>query len=301
MNQRERQIISTAPSEKAKSAFRTILVAYDASEAAETALQHAIEFAQEFHSMVIVAYVESSSGYPEGEADSGIRQMADSKREIGTLLQPVSKRLDHAGIPNQVLQRVGSVSDILVQLAAEKEADLVLLGAYGQKGFQQNRLGSTAEFMLRSMPCPVITIGPMASPARGTIWAMQTMIYASSLPAKTGLATHVAEIIARRSAARVEILHVSDNYARPLDLRTRAELEREELALAKYLQDAGIEVTCRLTSGEQAHEILVLASNVHADLILFGIEHHPVPGTLGIISRTIQQAACPILTVPGPA
>lgn len=280
--------------------FQNILVAYDFSEASETALRHAVSLARTLGGFVNVVSVQSGTDYA-AEMESGSARK-EAHRQLTDDLQSLGQRLTAQGIRNRVTSRAGAVADVLVQLAAEHKADLLVLGAYGQKGIDRPRLGSTAEYMLRSMPCTVMTIGPGAVLHEGDVPPLRMLLYASSLPKNVGSAERLVMNLAKKSGANVEILHVIDNQAKVRDIRSAREMEITEEALAKDLQRAGVDATWKLLSGPQGQRIVEQSTAIHADLIVFGLEHVPgYPDTVGAISMTIWQASCPVLTVPGAA
>src|SRR5271163_2324066 len=176
-------MIQTAPNHSEKKAPETrldaLLVAYDSSAASETALQYAVTLAQSFHSFITIAYVQPPMEVAE-DLESGFGQMRESHKQLSLDLQSVAEQLTEAGISNRVLHRAGAVTDVLVQLASEFETDLLLLGAHGHRRIDRPRLGTTAEFMLRSMPCAVLTVGPGAVLPAHTQPSMRTFLYASS-------------------------------------------------------------------------------------------------------------------------
>jgi nucleotide-binding universal stress UspA family protein len=280
--------------------FHSLLVAYDSSEPSEAALQYAIEFAVQYKSIITLAYVESSLDYA-ADLEGGYAQMSYTRDQLLRILQATSDRLTKLEIENKVLHRTGNVSDVLVQLAADLRPDMLFLGGYGFRAAKSGHLGSTAEFMLRSMPCAVVTIGPDAVARYRPLRSSEVFLYASSLPVKTGNATRIAEALARWSHAHIEVLHVIDAKVRPADLRSHAELVKQQGELVQTLREDGFSVSSRLTSGAQGDRILALADELNAGLIIFGVEHHPGLDVTGSISLTIQKAKCPVLTVPGPA
>ncbi len=280
--------------------FQNILVAYDFSEASETALRHAVSLARMLGGFVNVVSVQSGADYA-ADMESGSAQK-EAHRQLTDDLQLLGQRLTAQAIRNRVISRAGAVADVLVQLAVEHKADLLILGAYGQKGIDRPRLGSTAEYMLRSMPCAVMTIGPGAVLHERDIPPIGMLLYASSLPKKAGAAEQLVMNLAKKSGAKVEILHVIDNQAKVRDIRSAREMEVAEEALATDLQRAGVDVTWKLLSGPRGQRIVEQSTAIHADLIVFGLEHVPgYPDTVGTISMTIWQASCPVLTVPGAA
>jgi nucleotide-binding universal stress UspA family protein len=43
-------------------------------------------------------------------------------------------------------------------VAAEQHADLIVMGTHGQRAIRRAFLGSVAEAVVRSAPCPVLTV-----------------------------------------------------------------------------------------------------------------------------------------------
>lgn len=58
--------------------------------------------------------------------------------------------------------RVGSPAHLILQVAREWEADLVVLGTHGRRGMPRFFLGSVAETVLRKAPCSALVIPPAA-------------------------------------------------------------------------------------------------------------------------------------------
>jgi nucleotide-binding universal stress UspA family protein len=56
--------------------------------------------------------------------------------------------------------RVGSPAREIAQLAADLDAELVIVGTHGRRGVKQLLLGSVAEAVMRSARCPVLVVRP---------------------------------------------------------------------------------------------------------------------------------------------
>ncbi len=54
--------------------------------------------------------------------------------------------------------REGSPTNELVELAREEDVDLIVIATHGYTGIKHMLLGSTAEKIVRSAPCPVLTV-----------------------------------------------------------------------------------------------------------------------------------------------
>jgi nucleotide-binding universal stress UspA family protein len=59
-----------------------------------------------------------------------------------------------------VHQRFVAPAEEIAQLAADLEADLVIVGAHGRHGLPRMTLGSVAEAVVRLAPCPVLVVRP---------------------------------------------------------------------------------------------------------------------------------------------
>ena len=55
---------------------------------------------------------------------------------------------------------VGDVAEEIIRHAEETSMDLIVMGTHGYKGIEKVMFGSVAEKVVRSSPCPVLTINP---------------------------------------------------------------------------------------------------------------------------------------------
>jgi nucleotide-binding universal stress UspA family protein len=292
--------VASHTQELSEALLKNLVVAYDASEASETALQYAIALAHNFGSVVTVVSVLSPSDFAI-EMEGGFGRWHAHRQTIEDL-EEVGKRLAAQGIRSRVVYRAGAVADVLVQLAAEMKADLLLLGAYGHQRMDHPRLGSTVEFMLRSTPCAVLTIGPGAVLHGRPVPPARTLLYASSLPTRMGSARRLLMAWAKGAGSHVEIIHVIDPQVEVHDARNYAQMRVAEAVMSEELHELGVDASWSLITGPQAERIVERSDAIQADLILFGLEHiRPRFEVVGAISTTIWRASCPVLTVPGPA
>lgn len=146
-----------------------ILVPTDLSDGAEEALDYACELARQFGATVHLLNVIGipALGVPElGVAltssviDSMVRdnqvaleKLADRKRDLATF--------------GQVLLRTGDARDLINQTAKELGADLIVMSTHGRRGVTRALLGSVTETVVRSAPCPVLTVRPHVTHGHG--------------------------------------------------------------------------------------------------------------------------------------
>ena len=139
---------------------RTILVPVDFSPNSETALDYAVELAGKLDAKVYILNVIALSGLGVPElgaalAPSVIDSMVrDSEAALAKL---ADARRSQAKIADTLL-RTGDARDIIIHTAEEVAADLIVMGTHGRRGVGRALLGSVAESVLRTSPCPVLTI-----------------------------------------------------------------------------------------------------------------------------------------------
>ena len=139
---------------------KNILVPTDLSEGAEAALDYACELATKLDATIHLINVIGipALGLPElGVALTSTvidSMIADNQRAIDEL---AARKCGHAKM-GQVLLRTGDARDVINQTALEVNADLIVMGTHGRRGFTRALLGSVTETVVRSAPCPVLTV-----------------------------------------------------------------------------------------------------------------------------------------------
>lgn len=278
--------------------LQRIMVAYDFSVFAESAIAYARAFAKFFQAEVLLAHVEDISE----EVEDSLTAMRAVHRQNVNDMELVAARLQHDGVVCTTLCRSGNPSDVLVQVTSEKKPDLLILGAYSKVTAQHERLGSTAEFIMRSVRCATLTIGPQAMLMGLPASRLHSILYASTFPETPGTPLRVAQAIAIVSGAEVEVAHVVERGAATRTAPSVSDLDAEGERMVARFRALGIPAHCRLLEGLAGNALADRAASTGAGLILFGIEHHAVaPSWAGAISHTVQRATCPVLSVPGPA
>jgi nucleotide-binding universal stress UspA family protein len=140
----------------------TILVPTDFSEDAARALQTAIELAKKFDARIEVVHsyhvdmpIASPLGggfvLPEGFLE-GVRAHAEG--QVAKVVSEVSGQ--GLTVEGQAIE--GSPSQVIVAMAKQCAADLIVMGTRGLTGLKHVALGSVAERTIRTAPCPVLTV-----------------------------------------------------------------------------------------------------------------------------------------------
>ena len=139
---------------------KNILVPTDLSEGAEAALDYACELAAKLDATIHLINV---IGIPVlGVPELGV---ALTSTMIDSLIADNQKALDSLAASKrararigQTLLRTGDARDLINQAAKELGADLIVMGTHGRRGVTRVLMGSVAETVVRSAPCPVLTV-----------------------------------------------------------------------------------------------------------------------------------------------
>jgi nucleotide-binding universal stress UspA family protein len=131
---------------------KRVLVPTDFSEASDAALTYGIGVAQAFGAQLFLLHVPGETGV-NFEADF---PMAQFERFVS---EEEARRLQ----PEYAL-RLGVPSEQIVRYAADRDIDLIVMGTHGRGGVAHMVMGSVAEKVVRTAPCPVLTVHQSRQP-----------------------------------------------------------------------------------------------------------------------------------------
>jgi nucleotide-binding universal stress UspA family protein len=133
---------------------KKIVFPTDFSSLSDAALAHATALARESQARLLIVHVqEPPLAYAGGEMYYGVPE--PDTAEITRMLEAVVPTSSDVPYEHHLL--TGDPAEGIVRLAAEQNADLIVMGTHGRTGLRRLLMGSVAEAVVRKAPCPVLT------------------------------------------------------------------------------------------------------------------------------------------------
>jgi len=146
--------------------FRKILVPVDFSVHASEAIRAAADLAKRYDAALTLVHVYETVAYalPDGFVLFTGSQLADMLSEFEKRLAAAKRDAEAAGATRvEVKQLQGAAAVEIVEFAKENGFDLIVMGTHGRRGLQHALMGSVAERVVRTAPCPVLTLKAQAA------------------------------------------------------------------------------------------------------------------------------------------
>lgn len=146
---------------------RKILVPHDFSPCAASALDAVRTFAQAYGATVVV--INSWQPVP-GYTDFLALGSETLRSQLAALYRDMPERLEVdlaefatrelAGLDHEEHVVQGEPAEAITSLAVTRGADLICMATHGWTGFQRHLFGSVTDKVVRTAPCPTLTIRP---------------------------------------------------------------------------------------------------------------------------------------------
>jgi nucleotide-binding universal stress UspA family protein len=135
----------------------TVAVGTDGSGTAAEAVKTAAEIARRFEAkLVLLSAFQDSGGRPKGSGSSAEVQWASSPAaRVQEILSRAAQEVSREGIECDTLVDEGDPGEVLVRLAEECGADLLVIG---NKGMQRRMLGSVPNTISHKATCAVMVV-----------------------------------------------------------------------------------------------------------------------------------------------
>jgi nucleotide-binding universal stress UspA family protein len=137
---------------------KKILVAVDFSETSNKAFDYALSLARVFEAEVIALHVLEDPILYAPTTDESYREAYE--RTVQGKLDELIGRHGVEGVKVELVTRQGSPFHEVVEHSKDAHCDMIVMGTLGLGPIQHMLLGSVAEKVVRTAPCPVLVVRP---------------------------------------------------------------------------------------------------------------------------------------------
>jgi universal stress protein A len=147
--------------------LKKILVPVDYSDCSRVAMEYALFLAERFDAEIEVLHVVEIPPHWWVEHTTVVKPDTGEEQLLSELLMQQAVKADteflapfarDATIPIERSLLKGRPSKVIVEAAADRGADLIVMATHGRSGFERLIIGSVTERVLRSAPCPVVVV-----------------------------------------------------------------------------------------------------------------------------------------------
>ena len=290
---------------------RTILVALDGSQAAESALPYVQSIARATRArLILIAAVHEGEGWGEGNHDDGTRSAQaylDSIRDrmAGAIDAPIEQRVVNAPPAQAILD-----------VAHKTAVDLIAMTRHGRTGLKDWLLGGTATKVLHASRRPVLFVRPRdRDGASQDAPALDTVLVPLDTSELSRSTLPFAEDLAKALDASIVVVHaivppaIAYPGIEPVTIPPTVIIEIEAAAhafatsIADELSAKGLKAKPVVLTGIAAEAIVQAAEAERANLIVMST--HGRSGVqrllLGSVSEAVvRHSPVPVTLVPPP-
>ena len=277
--------------------FRNILFPTDFSAHAHEALKYASAFARHGGGRVVLFNAQ------DGKNSANV---ADRINEL--VSDPLLSDIDA-----EPMLVEGEPKTEITQAALDHHIDLITLVMRDRNRFSRAFVASIAEEIVAESPCAVLAIRP---PQRDFVeqhgeLRLNRILLATNFRPSSAAATQLATQISNHLGAELHAVYVIGDYFEQFSMmfpegglaaltRLRGHVQER---MGQLSRSDGASATTHIVEGRPYQEIVKVADEVEADLIVIGTAvHGSLFGNSQVlgseIERVIRNAPCPVLCVP---
>lgn len=281
--------------------LKRVLFTTDFTDVSQRALPIVSAIAHRCGYKVFAAHVWTPGPYlmvsPEAAAVLDRQSEQAAKEELERLSR--SRRFD--GIKMEPIVRCGDPAGEINHLVQQLRINLTVMSTHGRTGFRHRFLGSVAEEVVRTLHCPVLTVGPRLAARFANIQSIDNILFPTDFSAESMAVFPYLASLAHEYRSRLTVLHVLEAEAGEHKKAAEQVCGQMKKALAKEISPR-CAAEFVIDYGGPVDAILAHAHRIDADLIGLGVR-----GWTDIAKhfretvayRILAEAECPVLTHHG--
>jgi nucleotide-binding universal stress UspA family protein len=285
--------------------YKNIVIAYDDSEFSKAALTESSCWIKRHGGKAVLVH----SVFSDEEEFSSSENQKAKRFELGEKIcyQVQEHASAEFGLNGNLESMVceGEPQDVLVDIAAARNADLIAIGTHGRKGLKKLFLGSVTGRVLVTSPCDVLVVKKRSDTCKGNFQSVLVSVDGSDYSRK---AIARACELAKLEGSRITAVYVIPRYEETIEFFSTSlihenlqhdgeKIVEKARALAK---EQGVEINTEVVSGDEAEEIVETAHRLNSDLIIRATHgwsgiNRAIIGS--VAEKVFINAPCPVLVV----
>lgn len=191
----------------------------------------------------------------------------------------------------------GAPTDCILESTTRFHARLIVMGTHGRTGWDRLKLGSTAQAVVRTAPCPVLVLQEVV--ARDSFRhhakaSLTRLLVATDFSFCADRVVRYVTDLASKLRARICVVHAADEG------EARIIVQRKLDRVTRELERNGIQAESVCVAGEPVQVILEQAALWQADVIVIGTKGRTGLSRLmlgSVAEAVLGRAGCPVLLV----
>lgn len=283
--------------------YKTILVGFDDSQYSKAALLEVSHWVKRHGGKVIIV----NGVYFDEEEFTIAPGQREKRLELGKKVcyQTKDMILSEFDINVESLVCEGEPPEVIVDIAREKQADLIALGTYGRKGLKRLIMGSVTSGVIVNSLCDVLVVKKPCTECTGEYKSILVPFDSSEFSKK---ALVRACQLSKVNTAEITIMYVIPRYEEMVGFFKTESIKKSLLQEAQKIIDEakeiasnhGTSIKVEIHEGQAAEKITETANRLKNELIVMGSYgwrgvNKAIMGSTA--ERVIMNASCPILVV----
>jgi nucleotide-binding universal stress UspA family protein len=269
--------------------LKTIVVATDLRGSSEAALEYARKLATHYQARIVLAHGTDPMEYAAVGAVPGT-VLENLPVEARQVLDKLANELLREGIPSHSEIRQGAVAGMLVDVARQYNADLIVIGTKGMEGAGPVVVGAIAEQLVRLSACPVLAVSAdwNAGPFRPTPGG--PVMLAMERNEATQEAVDTARSLAKVLKRPLIVVHAHEGEIDPCAATQQAFGLKPE---------PGLTVHCVVKECGPIEAMNEAIAEYHPCMLVAGVKRtSETPGPHGTVFALLASSRVPVLCVP---
>lgn len=288
--------------------LKSLLVPVDFSDCSIKAVECANYLAKDSGACIDLLNVIEPARIPRGlKMPYGDWEDLMVRNSKSSLKQLAAEKIDRL-IPVHSEVRIGGSYQEICEAASRQGQELIVIGTHGRTGLKHFFFGSTAERVVRFAPCSVLVVRGLTQTPK--IKKPGKILVPVDFSRNSNLAVDAAAAIAREFGSALILSHILPSYNQvsesqfvdyaTLEGELRESAQKELLAISTNVAEHGVPAATFLSHGRPATEIVLVAEQLKADLIVIsthgrtGIQHALLGSTT---EQVVRHAGCPVLVL----